>query len=92
VGAAMSLLEANDYDVILSDLRMPGLDGEDLLRHITQRRPELLPRFVVVTGDTGAPETLELLDRPNLRSLAKPFGIQDLCHTVADVIKSGRGG
>jgi len=92
VQQAMELLAANDYDVILSDLRMPGLDGEYLLNHVLETRPELAQRFVIVTGDTATPETRQLLDRPDIRSLPKPFGIQELQRMVAEVIGPGRVG
>jgi len=87
---AMRLLEAYEYDVILSDLRMPGLDGEYLLNHIADTHPELTRRFVVITGDTVAADTLALLERPDIRSLAKPFGIQELRRTVTEVMESER--
>jgi two-component system NtrC family sensor kinase len=87
VERAIGLLEVNDYDVILSDLRMPGLDGEDLLNHVVASQPETAERFIIITGDTASAETRELLERPGIRSLQKPFGIEDLQRTVAELIR-----
>src|SRR4029453_6619266 len=48
--AALARVEHNDYDLILSDLRMPELDGPGLYRELERRRPELLSRIAFVTG------------------------------------------
>ncbi len=48
---ALELLAGRSYDVILSNLRMPGMIGEDLYRRIEHRWPHLAPRFVFVAGE-----------------------------------------
>jgi two-component system NtrC family sensor kinase len=50
--AALEKLAQAEYDLILCDVRMPGLDGPDLYRSLSLTRPELLSRFVFLTGDT----------------------------------------
>ena len=49
---ALERLAEREVDLILSDLRMPDLDGPALYRELAARRPELLARLVFVTGDT----------------------------------------
>ena len=83
---ALDLLRENDYDVILSDLRMPGIDGEEFHRRLVARWPHLAARFVIVTGDTVAVETNRLLEREDVRTLCKPFTIGELRDTVATVL------
>jgi len=53
--AGLAKIEANDYDLILMDLRMPGMDGMTAIRHIRARSDEKakLP-IIVVTADAGA--------------------------------------
>jgi PAS domain S-box-containing protein len=71
--AALKLAMARDYDAILSDLRMPVLDGRGLLAQLQAERPHLARRFVFVTGDTlglGGEQELRNLGRP---VLDKPF-------------------
>src|SRR5260370_41791642 len=48
--AALDRLANRTYDVILGDLRMPALDGFGLFRAIERRYPDLLGRFVFITG------------------------------------------
>jgi len=49
--AALELLARRSYDVILSNLRMPGMNGEDLCRDVEHGWPPVAPRFVFVTGE-----------------------------------------
>src|SRR5437762_12719631 len=48
--AALELLARRSYDVILSNLRMPGMSGEDLYRRVEHGWRHLAPRAVFVTG------------------------------------------
>ncbi len=64
--AALALALARNYDAILSDLRMPSLDGRALLQRLESEAPHLVPRFAFVTGDTLG------LGGQELRSLGRP--------------------
>jgi signal transduction histidine kinase/CheY-like chemotaxis protein len=72
------LSSPSDFDVILCDLMMPHITGQELYIAIKDRRPELAQRFVFVTGGattTAAKSFLELL--PN-DVIEKPFSITSL--------------
>ncbi|MBI2467222.1 MAG: response regulator [Candidatus Rokubacteria bacterium] len=71
--AALEMLHRRTYDLILSDLRMPELDGPGLYRALQQHHPQLLGRVVFLTGDTLEPHTLEFLRETGAPSLNKPF-------------------
>jgi|GEM_PF-626594 len=66
-------LAARDFDLILSDLRMPDVDGPALHAWLSAERPHLLPRLGFVTGDTIGPNAVRFLDRAARPSLEKPF-------------------
>ncbi len=70
---ALEMLEERDYDLILSDLRMPRLDGPGLYREVEKRHPALLSRFIFITGDTLNAETRGFLEQVTVPSLHKPF-------------------
>lgn len=75
---ALELLSGNDYDLVISDIRMPGFDGFELFAWICENRRELREKFMFITGDAGSAELdtrLEVLGMPVLR---KPFSIEDL--------------
>jgi len=70
---ALEKIRARAYDAILSDNRMPGLDGPGLYRELERRHPGLLPRMILVTGDVLTPSTQEFLRRTRIPTLYKPF-------------------
>lgn len=66
--AALEALERERFDVILTDLRLPGMDGVALCERVSQRWPELGERCVLMSG-FGA----EQADTGGLVFLQKPF-------------------
>ncbi|HET7746346.1 MAG TPA: ATP-binding protein, partial [Vicinamibacteria bacterium] len=83
---ALARLEARDYDVVLSDIRMPGLDGPGLFREVKARRPALARRFIFLTGDSFSPQTAAFLAEAHAPSLNKPFGVEALRATLREVV------
>ena len=70
---AMKLTELNSYDLVITDLRMPALDGFAVLGWIRDFRPGLLSSVLVITGDSGGQSMdQELLDF-GVPTLGKPF-------------------
>lgn len=75
-----------DFDVILSDLNMPGLSGRDFLTSVRERWPGLEDRIGFITGDTmspGAEQFLVLAGRPYLE---KPVSPADLRRLTAEIL------
>jgi two-component system NtrC family sensor kinase len=82
------------FDLVFSDLRMPGLDGPGLYRELVRRDPRMERRFVFMTGDTLTRNTREFLERTPATHLAKPFDQEELRTAVAEAVKrrsSGEG-
>jgi PAS domain S-box-containing protein len=75
---ALERLAEQPVDLILSDLRMPDLDGPALHRELAARRPDLARRMVFVTGDVLAPETARFLAETGLPVIEKPIDPYDL--------------
>ena len=70
---ALAMLHAQMYDLILCDLRMPELDGPSLYRIVAERHPQLLERFIFLTGDTLGAEARTFLEQTGVPRLVKPF-------------------
>jgi two-component system NtrC family sensor kinase len=87
-GTALALLvgpDAATYDVILTDLLMPGMSGRELYARVAAARPELLSRVIVSTGDSMSPEAHEFLRRTGCPVLNKPFELAELRALIARV-------
>jgi CheY-like chemotaxis protein len=77
---ALSLLEGeeNGYDVILSDLRMPGLGGDQLLTRLAARGTGLDRRVVFLTGDAASGDSARILAAADVPVIYKPIELAEL--------------
>jgi DNA-binding response OmpR family regulator len=80
--SALQLLASADYDAMVLDLNLPGVNGFDVLRHVASENPALLDRTIVITS---ADERL-YRNSPHVRHthrlLRKPFDIATLQHEI----------
>ncbi len=78
---ALEKMEGRSYDLIITDVNMPGLDGVDLYREAASRYPELRERFFFLTAYLS-PELMSFLEREGLPYMSKPFEVKDLLNQV----------
>jgi two-component system NtrC family sensor kinase len=86
--AALAKLGQAEYDLILCDVRMPGLDGPDLYKALGRSHPELLSQFVFLTGDTLNPESREFVQQTGAPCLGKPFDFDEVYRVVGRALGS----
>jgi signal transduction histidine kinase/ActR/RegA family two-component response regulator len=84
--AALNRILARDFDLVFSDMKMPGMSGADLYDEVARRRGGMERRFVFVTGDTMNPTTRQFLDRTGAPSLTKPFDIDEIRRLVPQYV------
>jgi two-component system, NtrC family, sensor kinase len=77
----------SSYDLIVCDLRMPGLDGPAFYEALVRAGSPLQNRILFVTGDTLGPRTLDFLLPKKLPYLAKPFLVEELKLAVHEFLK-----
>ena len=75
---AVQLLGRGDYDLVLSDVRMPEFDGKQLFQFLDQNLPEYRTKVIFLTGDTGNPDTLKFLEDSGCPYLSKPLDLPKL--------------
>ena len=83
--AGRALLATSEYDVVVLDLRMPGLDGEALYRELCRDDPFHACRVVFVTGDLQSEASRRFLAEVDRPVIAKPFELDDLAAVLASV-------
>jgi CheY-like chemotaxis protein len=77
---------ADEFDVVLSDIRLPRMDGLDLYRALQRRRPGLIPRVAFITGDTLSPDIQSFLAETGAVCLEKPFLPADVHRLLSRLI------
>ena len=79
-------------DLLLCDLRMPGLGGAGLHARLERERPTLLVRSVFMTGDLAAPDSVQFVERCRRPVLAKPFDFDELFRSLERTARLARVG
>jgi CheY-like chemotaxis protein len=85
---ALEKLRERTYDLLLSDLRMPELDGMGLYEELARHYPHLLPRLIFLTGDTLNAETTQRLEQVGAPCLSKPFTATEVRCVVQQVLQA----
>ncbi len=83
---ALELIAKNDYDFILSDLRMPDLDGPGLFQRLKDEHPRLAERIAFITGDALGSSVRAFLERSGRPYLEKPFAPKEVRELVERMI------
>ena len=83
--AVQALDEANEFEVVLCDLMMPGQSGPELFHHAVAARPSLSTRFLFMTGGAFADSILDFLKTWRLPVLQKPFDPKELLVLIQKV-------
>ncbi len=83
---AWSRIAEADYDLVVTDLRMPHLDGKSLYERAAAERPEMIRRFVFATGDLVREETLRFLEKLPNRVLVKPLDVESVRRVLSQAL------
>ena len=71
-------LESEDYDVILLDVKLPGMSGIEIYKHLQKKAKPLARRVIFITGDVMGKETMAFLSRTRASYITKPFDAEKL--------------
>jgi DNA-binding NtrC family response regulator len=82
--AAMAALDAREFDVVLSDIRMPSADGLAVLRHAREIAPQAL--VVLMTAHASVETAIEAIRRGAQDYLLKPIIFDDVLHKIAHLL------
>ncbi|MFI5304731.1 MAG: response regulator [Nitrospiria bacterium] len=82
---ALSYFDSEIFDLVLTDIRMPNMDGHDLLRNIRERFPKTL--VILVTGYGTLNSAIEAIRSGAYDYLTKPFKVEELCIVVERAVE-----
>ena len=82
---ALSFLDTNQVDVVVLDVKMPGMDGIETLREIKKRHP--LVEVIMLTGHANLEVAIEGMELGAFDYLMKPMDIDELLYKVEDAYK-----
>ncbi|MBM3173341.1 MAG: PAS domain S-box protein, partial [Chloroflexi bacterium] len=83
---ALKMIEGKRYNLILLDVKMPGMSGPELYRRIQKIAKSLAKRVVFVTGDVMSADTDRFLAETKVAHVAKPFDAAQLKKEVKRVL------
>ena len=79
---ALRRLERHGYDLVMSDTKMPVMDGMEMYRKLERRFPKLQRRIIFVTGDVLDAEKQRFLESTGVPVLTKPFDLSEVRRVV----------
>jgi DNA-binding NtrC family response regulator len=84
---AITLINEEEFDAVIADIKMPGVGGVELYRHTADEYPELAKRMLFVTGDILSKETRSFLTTTDCVYIEKPFRLNDMLEALAVVLE-----
>jgi signal transduction histidine kinase/CheY-like chemotaxis protein len=83
---ALELVEKREFDLIISDFRMPKMNGQEFYQQAIEKKPSLARRIIFLTGDVVNEETQAFLRSTGNPHLSKPFQLARVEQTVMEVL------
>jgi DNA-binding NtrC family response regulator len=83
---ALQILKSNKFAVVITDLKMPGIDGMELLSAMTEHYPEI--PVIMITAHGTIATAVEALKKGAFDYITKPFDLDDLKNIVSKAIKT----
>lgn len=83
---ALEVIGEEHFDLILSDFRMPEMNGEQFYSAVRDRKPALAERIIFLTGDVVNEETQAFFETLGNPHLAKPFLLANIEDAIAQVL------
>ena len=87
--AVLEKIKSERYNLILLDIKLPGMSGIELYKEIKRTARTLARRVVFITGDVIAADTRGFLSRAKAPYVTKPFNIEELKNTINRTLARG---
>ncbi len=84
--SALETIKSKDYQVIMLDIKMPGMSGIELYKHFQKVSLSLAEKVIFITGDVMGPSTMAFLSRTKVPYIIKPFDAKQLRAEINGVL------
>ncbi len=84
---ALRRIQERRYDLIISDIKMPGIGGQVFYERVAEKDPTLARRIIFSTGDVGNPETRAFLAQTHNYAINKPFNLRQIEEVVEKALQ-----
>ncbi|RMF97115.1 MAG: PAS domain S-box protein, partial [Candidatus Schekmanbacteria bacterium] len=78
----------DDFDAVICDIKMPVMDGKKVYSFLAKNKPDIIDKFLIVTGDTFNSETANFLSKNKIPTIEKPFEKKTLIEKVNDILNN----
>ncbi len=83
---ALRTLREKKFDLIVCDIKMPGLNGRQVYERLREESPETCRRMIFVTGDVVGDQLRHFLETEKRPCIAKPFSLGELRQTIKSAL------
>jgi DNA-binding NtrC family response regulator len=82
--SGLAAMRNTEFDLVLTDLRMPGIDGMDVLRHIRESTPDV--PVIMITGHATLDSAVDAMKAGAYHYIAKPFRLDEAREVVRSAL------
>lgn len=84
--AALEKMQEQDFDLVITDLKMPGMDGIEVLKTIKMLQPDV--PVIMITGYATVDTAVEAMRNGAFEYIAKPFTLEQISEKVRKALPS----
>jgi YesN/AraC family two-component response regulator/NAD-dependent dihydropyrimidine dehydrogenase PreA subunit len=85
---ALEAISNNGFDILVADLRLPDMNGMEVIKQVKQQKPET--EVIVITGYSSVPSAVEAMKTGVIEYLAKPFTEEEFMTKVESALEKKR--
>jgi len=82
---ALEALQANSYDLVITDLKMPGMNGLEVIHNVKMAQPDL--PILIITGYSTVDTAVEAMKGGAADYIPKPFTPEEICHKIRSALE-----
>jgi DNA-binding NtrC family response regulator len=86
--SGLAEMQSTEFDLVLTDLRMPGIDGMDVLRHVRELTPDV--PVIMITGHATLDSAVDAMKAGAYHYIAKPFRLDEAREVVRSALELRR--